>query len=111
MRNLKTADLFSLSKIIKKMDIKRDIKALTKDITGVTEAEKIKAEQALQIDLLMLFVDNLGSAEKEIYKFLADVENKTPKEIEDMELDKFVELIKELFAQESLTSLFTTALS
>ena len=111
MRNLKTSDLFILSKIIKKMDIKSDIKALSQDLVGKTDEEKIKAEQGLQIDLLMLFTENIGSAEKEIYNLLADLEGKKPKEIEDMELAGFIVLIKELFEQESLTSLFSMALA
>ena len=110
MRNLKAPDLFSLSRIIKKMNVKEEIKALAKDITGVTEEEKVKAEQTMQIDLLMLFIENIGSAEKEIYKLLADLNGITSKEIENMDLDKLIDIIKELFEQKSLGSLFTTAL-
>lgn len=110
MRNLKTSDLFTLSRIIKKMNIKDEIKALAKDITNLPDEEKKKAEQALQVDLTMLFVENIGSAEKEIYKLFADLNNTTAKEIEDMDLNKFMEVIEGLFKQESLGSFFKTAL-
>lgn len=110
MRNLKTSDLFTLSKIVKKMNIKNDIKSLAKDITGLTEDEKIKAEQTMQIDLVMLFVENIGSAEKEIYNLFADITSKTAKEIEDMDLDKFIELITELFKQDGISNFLSQAL-
>ncbi len=110
MRKLKTADLFSLSKIIKKMNIKEDIKALTRSITGVPEEEKKKAAQDFQIDFLMLFVENVGNAEKEVYKLLGDLDGRAPKEIEEMEVDKFMQLVKELFGQENLGSFLSTAL-
>lgn len=110
MRNLKTSDLFSLSRIIKKMNVKEDLRNLAQDVTGFTKEEKEKLNKTLQIDLLMLFVENLGSAEQEIYKLLGDLQNKSTKEIEAMDLDKFMELMKELLAQESLAKLFTMAL-
>lgn len=110
MRNLKTADLFSLSRIIKKMSIKEDLRNLAQDVTGFTKEEKDKVNKTLQLDLLMLFIENLGSAEQEIYKLLGDLESKKPKEIEAMDLDVFMELMKNLLAQESLGKLFTMAL-
>lgn len=110
MRKLKTSDLFGLSKILKKMDIKSDIKALAKDVTGLSDEEKAKASQELQIDLAMLFVENIGSAEKEIYNFLADITENTVEKIKDMDLGDFINLIKELFSQEGLGSFLSTAL-
>jgi hypothetical protein len=110
MRNLKTADLFSVSRIIKKMNIKENLRNLTQDVTEFTKEEKEKVNKNLQIDLLMLLVENLGSAEQEIYKLIGDLESKSPKEIEAMELDAFMELMKGLLAQESLGKLFSMAL-
>jgi hypothetical protein len=109
IRKLKTSDLFSLSRIIKKMNIKDEIKGLAKDVTGATPEEKKKAEQSMEIDLAMLFVENIGSAEKEIYKFFADITGKTAADIENMDLNDFINLVKELFNQDGFASFLSTA--
>ena len=109
MRKLKTSDLFSMSRILKKMNIKDEIKGLSKDVTGVTTEEKKKAEQSMEIDLAMLFVENIGSAEKEIYKFFADLAGKTAADIENMDLNDFINLVKELFNQDGFASFLSTA--
>lgn len=110
MRKLETSDLFSLTRILKKMNIKDEIKSLVKDVTGLNDEEKKKAEQALQIELVWLFVENIGNAEKEIYKFLADLTGMKTEEIKHLEPNKFMALIEELFQQDSLGSFFSMAL-
>ncbi|OLN27524.1 hypothetical protein [Desulfosporosinus metallidurans] len=110
MRKLKTSDIFSLSKIAKKMDIKKEIASVAKDVSNFSPEEKAKAEATMQSNIIMIFIENIGSAEKEVYKFLADISGSTPKEIEDMELPLFLELIKELFSGEGIGSFFSSAL-
>jgi hypothetical protein len=110
MRNLKTSDLFSLSKIIKKMNIKEDIKALVKNVTGMKPEERQIAEQTMQTDLVMLLIENIGNAEKEVYKLLADISGKTVKEIEDMNIDNFINMIKEIFSQDGIGNFLSVAL-
>ncbi|UZW12557.1 hypothetical protein OSC52_11895 [Clostridium pasteurianum] len=110
MRKLKTSDLFSLSRILKKMDIKDEIKSLAKDITSLSEEEKIKISQELQVNLSILFIENIGNAESDVYKLFASLTDKTAKEIEDMDLDKFFKLIQELFNQEGFENFLSRAL-
>lgn len=110
IRKLKTADLFSLSRIIKKMDIRDEIKGLARDITGLSGEEKKEVGEELSINLSLLFMENVGNAEKEIYKLFASLVDKTVEEIEEMELDKFFELIQELFNQEGFENFLSKAL-
>jgi len=110
MRKLKTSDIFALSRIVKKMDIKKEIALVAKDVSGFSDDEKAKAEATMQTNLILIFVENLFSAEKEIYKLLADVTGSTPKIIEDMELPLFMALIQELFSQEGIGSFLSSAL-
>ena len=110
MRNLRTSDLFSLSKIIKKMNIKEDIKALVKNITNLNTEERKNVEKAMQIDLVMLFVENISTAEKEVYKLFADISSKSPKEIEEMGVSEFIELVQDLFNQEDIGDFLSMAL-
>ncbi|MFT8312961.1 MAG: hypothetical protein ABF633_01755 [Clostridium sp.] len=110
MRKLKTADLFSLTRIIKKMNIKNEIKALAKDVTGLSDEDKLKAKDSINIDLILLFVENIGNAEKEIYKLLSDMSDKTVKEIENQSPIKTVEMIQSIFEDEEIESFLKLAL-
>lgn len=108
-RGLKTKDLFSIIRIIKKMNMKGEIKKLVTDITGKTEKEKKVAMQGLKADLMMLFIENITNAEQEIYKFLGSLSDKTPQEIEDQELEDTLEMIEELFKQEKFKDFLSSA--
>ena len=108
-RNLKTSDLFVLSRILKKMNIKDEIKGLAKDITGATVKAKKAAEQGMEIDLTMLFVENIGNAEPEIYKFLGSLSGKKAQEIADQSPADTINMVKELFSQEGFTDFLSLA--
>lgn len=109
-RNLKTKDLFSLTRIIKKMNMKAEIKELAKDITGKSDEEKKAAEQGLKADLMLMFIENIGNAESEIYKLLGNLSGKQPKEIEDQSLKDTFKMIEELFSEENFGDFLSTAL-
>lgn len=143
IRKLITSDLFKMSRVIKKMDIKEEIEGLSKSIfekvnkafttkekeSIVSTAEKAKGEpltaeekdqaiasaisvkedQILKIDLALLFVENIGNAEQECYKFLADLSGKKPEEIEKQPPEDTINMLDELFQQEGFGSFFSTA--
>lgn len=108
-RDLKTSDLFVLSRILKKMNIKDEIKSLAKNVTGATPEEKKAAQQDMEIDLAMLFVENIGNAEQEIYKFLGDLSGNKAKEIADQSPADTINMIKELFSQEGFENFLSLA--
>jgi predicted transcriptional regulator len=110
MRNHKTSDIFSLSRIVKKMDIKKQIAEVAKDVTDYSAEDKTKAETTMQASLVLIFVENIGSAEKEIYNFLADVTDSTAKEIEDMGIPALMALINDLLAQDGIGGFLSSAL-
>lgn len=110
MRSLQTSDLFSLTRIIKKMDIKNDIKALSKDITALSDEEKLKAKDSFNIDLMLLFIENIGNAEKEVYKFLASLSGKTEDEIAKQKITETIEMLEAIFDDEQFGDFFDTAL-
>lgn len=82
LRNLKTKDIFKMSKILKKMNLKMD------DVKG-KEQEQVGAEMILKI------IENIHMAEDEVNIFLADISGMTKEEFEDLDIDKFFEIIKE----------------
>lgn len=109
IRKLITADLFRMSRIIRKMDIKKDIEGLARDTSGLNDTAKKKAEQQLKIDFAMLFVENIGNAEQECYQFLADLSGKKPEEIEKQPPEDTMNMLDELFKQQGFGSFFSTA--
>lgn len=109
LRNLKTSDLFILSRILRKMNIKDEIKKLVKDITGTTPERKKKAEHDMEIDLVMLFVENISNAEQEIYKFMGDLSGKKLQEIADQPPAETINMLKELFEQANFTDFLSLA--
>lgn len=110
MRNLKTTDLFSLTRIIKKMNIKDEIKGLIKDVSGLNDAEKASALQTIQMELILLFIENIGNSEKEIYKLLADMNDCTVKDIENQSPIRTIEMIQAVANDEELANFLKVAL-
>lgn len=92
------------------MNIKSEIKGLITDITGLSDAEKAKVKDSLNIELMLLFIENIGNAEKEIFKFLADLSGKTVKELENQKLGETVEMIKSIFTDEEISDFLKVAL-
>jgi hypothetical protein len=78
MRKLKTKDIFSMSKILKKMDI--DIFAEGKD------------QSQLGVDLIMGVVENIGEAEVEFNAFFADLLNIKAEEFSNLEIEETLEV-------------------
>jgi hypothetical protein len=110
MRSLKTSDLFSLTRIIKKMNIKDEIKGLITDVSSLSDADKANALQKVQMELVLLFIENIGNAEKEIYKLLADMNDCTAKDIENQSPLKTIEMIQAISNDEELVNFLKVAL-
>jgi len=123
MRKLTTPDFFIFIRIIKKMGIREELKKLAKDATNIqmpegkmTEEEradkfeKIKetAINEMQIEAIMIFVENIGNAEKEVYKFVSAISEKAEKELLDPVI--FMDAMKAIFEDETLKSFFKLAL-
>lgn len=94
MRELKTADIFKMSKILKKIDI-------TIDAEG-------KSSMQLGAEIILGAIENFHMAEKEITAFLADLIGITPKQFGELpitETMKYMEQFKELEGIESFFKL------
>lgn len=109
-RNLKTSDLFSFTRIIKKMNMKKELKEIAKDVTGKTEKEKKQALLGLRADLMLLFVENIGNAEQEIYRFLGSLSDKEAQEIADQSPKDTFAMLGEIMDDESFGNFLSTAL-
>ena len=123
MRKLQSSDFFTFTRIIKKMGIREELKILAKkagdvqpptgkmtDEERAVQLEKIKeiATNEMQIEIIMIFIENISNAENEVYKFVADISEKTLKELKD--LNVFMESIQAIFEDETIKSFFKLAL-
>jgi len=110
MRGLQFSDLFTFTKIVRKMNIKEDIKGLMTDVTGKSDEEKAKAKERIQIDGIMLFVEHIGDAEQEVYKLLSDISGKTTKEIASSNIKDIMGIIEAIFNDPQFEDFFGQAL-
>ena len=106
MRNLGLKDVFTVSRILKKMKLDKDM--LTKVISpkkpkveGLTEEQKkeafAKAQSELGAEIIEFIIFNIGEAEEDLYKFIADLKggDTKPEDIESLDFEQIGELVKE----------------
>lgn len=110
MRDLSFEDMFTISKIIKKMNIKNEIKVLIMDAKKDKKADGENAAQSLGIDVALIFVENIGSAEREVYQLFASLIEKKVEEVKKMKATEVFEIVKGLFENEDAKKVFSMAL-
>jgi hypothetical protein len=93
MRSLKLTDTFAVSRILKKMHIRPDVK------------EGMSQEQ-LGADLLFKFIENIGEAEEEVTAFLADLNEISVEEFKKLDFDEGWKLLEEFKNLKGLKSFF-----
>lgn len=109
MRKLNFEDVFTITKIIKKMNIKNEIKEC---IGSVNKSDKSKSSvESLGIDIALIFIENVGNAEREVYSLFSSLTGKKVEEVKKLELTEIVDMIKELFTNEDVKKVFSTALN
>ena len=108
MRNITSPDFFTFTRIIKKMDIREELKKIAKYVASVKSDEKEVAINEMQIEIIMIFIENIANAEAEVFKFVSDISEKTVEDLKDPAL--FIESLKEILESESIRSFFTLAL-
>lgn len=96
MRELKTSDIFKMSKILKKMGLKIDID----DKTTQTQVGALFIQRVLE---------NIHQAEKEVNEFMADLKGMTPEEFSELPIEKTMEIFKEFKEQPGLANFLKLA--
>ena len=80
---LKTKHIIMLSRLVAKMDFKVDLK-------GKTTVDK-------GMDIIMDLISNSYKAEDEFYALIGSLAGITPKEVEETEIDKLVDILKTIW--------------
>ena len=98
MRGLELQDMFTMARILTKIDINKEIEALVKRQQA---GEKLDTE-AVGIQFVMTVIGKASTeaVEAEIYGFLGSVFGMEPDELRHMKPKQALELIKEADAQE-----------
>lgn len=93
MRNLKLKDAFAVSRILKKMHIRPDVK------DGMTQEQ-------LGADLVFKFVENIGEAEDEVLALLADLNGMEAEKLAELDFEESAKLIEEFKNLKGLQGFF-----
>lgn len=94
MRNLVFKDTFTVSRILKKMNIRPNV------VEGMTQ-EQFGAE------IFFKFIENIGDAEGEVLSFIADLKGMKPDELANLDFDQVATVIDEFKEMKGLKGFFT----
>lgn len=117
-RKLKSTDLFLMIKLIKKIGLDNltdainadALKTLMTGTEGKTEADYYEVGKTV-IDMVQVIIERLEYCEKEIYDLLEATSNLSRQELEDLDVDVFIEMITAFVKKEEFRQLFTRAAS
>lgn len=94
MRNLKLKDAFTVSRILKKMQIRPNLS------DGITQEQ-------LGADLIFKFVENIGEAEDEVLAFIADLLGIKVDELKEKDFDELIAILEEFKNLKGIQGFFT----
>lgn len=119
---LKTKHFFRLLLILNKVGFTKQAKVLftgvnlnKAELKGLSDEEKKEkleqTQRAITADLMVMVLENLDKAEKEVYGLLADLFGKTVEEIEEQKLGETIGQINAVFTSTDFADFFddTTA--
>ena len=109
MRGLQFQDVFTVARILKKMKLTaQTIKDLTPEkIDKKNKAQLEAAQQEMGMKIMFTLIENLGEAEEEFYKFIADLKRTDAESIKTMGFDELGQLVNEFKEMKGLNGFFT----
>lgn len=105
MRKLKTADLFTGARMLKKLGLKEQAKQIA------AQADKVQDIWAMGFDFVWSIFDAATdkSGEKLLYEFLAGPFEMAPEEVADLDLPTLIDMVKQLAEENNLLPFFKSA--
>lgn len=108
IRKLGAKDISPLITIIGKIGIKDFAKSYGE--MEVKEGETpAQVEQKISINFMATVVENLPKCMDDVFEFVADVTGKTKEEIENLDMDVFIELVVDIGQKEEFKKVFNLA--
>ena len=119
-RELKSTDIFLLCKILSKVGVSKfrtcfeneDVKNLVSAIMGKSLPEDYNTESAsiqIMLEIAQVILENIPSAEKEIYAILANTSNLEVSEIKDLDIVTFADMIVDFVTKEEFVNFIKAA--
>lgn len=123
MRKVQLQDAFVLARIIRKAKLKDLITNAVKESGIITEIKKDNEKdtktnseidnkiEEVGIEIVFTIIDNCSEedVEKEIYKLIANISEMTEKEIRELEIPDFINLIKKFINENDIKGFFKSA--
>ena len=109
IRELKGKDLYRFSKMLRKMNIRREVKGLITDVTGKTEEEKKAKADEIALEVAFIVLENIGNAEKEANHFFGDLVGLKPEEFAELSFKEIADIVKTVMQQEDFQDFFEQA--
>lgn len=105
MRKLKTADLFTGARMLKKLGLKEQAKQIA------AQADKVQDIWAMGFDFVWAIFDAATDkgGEKLLYEFLAGPFEMTPEEVGELDLSDMIDRLKQLAEENDLLPFFKNA--
>jgi hypothetical protein len=111
MRKLSTRDGFKLSKILRQLGMKEQIKLFLKGVSvdGKSKEELAETQKQMGIDLFSDLLDSLSDAEPEIADFIGGLVGLKGDEFLDLPIEDCIEVLKQFKNQTGLRSFLQLA--
>lgn len=117
IRKLNAKDLFRMANILNKIGIGELKKVISAEkIASLASQKDIKSDALTTIiganvifDVVGIVINNLDKAEKDIFAFLANVTNKETKDIENLDMGEFMDLLVAIFKKDEFRDFFKRA--
>lgn len=108
LRDLQSKDVFPMFRIIRKIGIKEFKSCFeTEDVQNMVSGAKDKDEKTVEkigvsvfVNIAGIIFEHISDAEKEIYTFLAGLSGMKEKEIAELDMVVFAEMIIDVFKKE-----------
>ena len=104
VRKLKGKDIFKVSKIMKKIGLKKEVSALTTYLEEGQSKEDLVMN--LGVEFFAMIIENIHMAEKEIFDFLGDLIGMNAEEYSERDLDLIIDDIEALKNSEDIMGFF-----
>lgn len=105
---LKFPAIFSLSRLLKKAGLTREVLALFDEGKKEKDDSKEKANE-FGMKLFAILIDGMGNAEQETYKFIESITDMDYKAVKDMDFVQVKDFFMQLFKTAGIADFFTQA--
>lgn len=118
LRDLQSKDIFAMTRIISCIGIKEfrscfesdDVKGIIAVMKNGDKSANVESVGiAVMLNVADVIISNLGKAEQYIYQFLAGLSGMSKKELEELDILTFVEMLIDVFKKDEFKDFFKAA--